>query len=258
MKISVVINTYNAEEFLERVLQSVQSFDEILICDMYSEDKTIAIAQRYNCRIIYHERTGVVEPARAFAIKAALHDWVLVVDADECVPLSLRDFLYEQIKQSDCPAGIRIPRKNYFMGRFLHSAYPDHILRFFKKELVNWSPVIHTSPQVDGCVYTIPGKQKEMAFIHLGNELIETLMEKMNRYTNFELERRQNRNYGYFALIFHPFVRFFRFYIAKGGFRDGKPGFIWAYLSAYYKFITITKVIESKVKKEDMDADLKS
>ena len=45
MKISVVIHTYNSEKFLERVLNSVSGFDEIVICDMYSTDKTLEIAK---------------------------------------------------------------------------------------------------------------------------------------------------------------------------------------------------------------------
>ena len=32
-KISVVINTYNAELHLQRVLDAVKDFDEVLVCD---------------------------------------------------------------------------------------------------------------------------------------------------------------------------------------------------------------------------------
>ncbi len=257
MKISVVINTYNAERFLEKVLETVKAFDEIIVCDMHSTDRTIEIAQHYNCRIVYHEMVGYVEPARAFAINEASHDWVLVVDADECVPEALKNYLYDRIKSEKCPAGIRIPLKNYFMGRFLHSAYPDHILRFFKKDLTIWPPTIHSVPQVNGELYTIPKERKDLAFIHLANDSMETMIQKANRYTGFEVQRRKNKNYGYFSLIFNPPYRFFQSYILRGGFRDGKPGFIWACLSAYYKFITIAKVIESKIKESDIDNELR-
>lgn len=43
--ISVVINTYNAEKYLEEVLESVKQFDKIILCDMHSTDRTIDIAQ---------------------------------------------------------------------------------------------------------------------------------------------------------------------------------------------------------------------
>ena len=54
MKISVVINTFNSERFLDECLRSVRSFDEIVLCDMHSTDRTIAIAESYGCRIVYH------------------------------------------------------------------------------------------------------------------------------------------------------------------------------------------------------------
>ena len=135
-RISVVINTYNAEEHLERVIDSVKGFDEVLVCDMESTDRTLDIARSHDCRIITFERKhyNIVEPAREYAIHQAEYDWVLVVDADELVTPELKDYLYRRINTSDCPDGLFIPRKNYFMGRFLHCHYPDYILRFIRKD----------------------------------------------------------------------------------------------------------------------------
>lgn len=87
MKISVVINTFNSERFLDACLKSVATFDEIVLCDMHSTDQTCAIAEKYGCRIVYHERTGFVEPARNYAIAQASNEWVLVLDSDEVVPV---------------------------------------------------------------------------------------------------------------------------------------------------------------------------
>ena len=57
-KISVVINTLNSEQYLERVLRSVAELDEIVICDMGSTDATLAIAERFHCRVVTHPPTG--------------------------------------------------------------------------------------------------------------------------------------------------------------------------------------------------------
>ena len=156
MKISVVIHTYNSEKFLERVLNSVSGFDEIVICDMYSTDKTLEIAKKYNTRIIFHEPCNPPEPARNFAIHSATWEWVLVVDSDEVVPLALKQYLYAYIRQSNPPEGLWIPRKNYLMGRFMHGDYPDYILRFFRKEGAYWPPYVHTVPQLAGKTVKIP------------------------------------------------------------------------------------------------------
>jgi glycosyltransferase involved in cell wall biosynthesis len=259
MKISVVINTYNAEKYLERVLESVKEFDEILICDMYSNDRTLEIAKKYDCRVIYHENIGWADPARKYAILQATHEWVLVVDSDELVTAGLRKYLYEYIQKEKTENALSIPFKNFKFGHFMHCAYPDKHVRFIRKDkFVDWPASIHSKAVIDGKTGEISNRQKDLAFIHLANEPVELTIHKMNFYTNKERERRKKRNYGWFALIFHPIFRFFRLYIAKGGIRDGKAGFIWAVESAYYKFITIAKVIESQIDPDkDWDDDIK-
>ena len=76
-KISVIIHTYNNEKIIAECLEAVKNFDEIIICDMYSSDKTLEIAKKYNCKIVMHEKTEIVEPARNFAISQASNEWVL-------------------------------------------------------------------------------------------------------------------------------------------------------------------------------------
>lgn len=95
-KISVVIHTYNAEKHLDRVLDAVKEFDEVLVCDMESTDSTLDICRRHGARVITFPKGEhtIPEPARTFAIQSATHEWVLVVDADELVPATLRRYLY--------------------------------------------------------------------------------------------------------------------------------------------------------------------
>lgn len=260
MKISVVINTYNADRFLEKVLESVKDFDEILICDMHSTDRTLEIVSKYNCRVVFHERVGIVEPARSYAISQAKNDWVLVIDADEVVPPRLKDYLQTIVSQYADLGGIKIPRKNYLMGRFMHGAYPNYLLRFIHKEKTVWPSTVHVHPIVSGRIIKIPSNRKDLALIHLANETIKVTTNKTNIYTDFEIlrEKRIRRKYGLFDLFFEPFLRFLHFYLFKGGFRDGIPGFIWACEYSYYKFVTIAKILELRVQSRDIDKDLKN
>ena len=124
-KISVVINTYNAAQHLEEVVRAVAHFDEVLVCDMESTDDTVAIARRMGCRVVTFPKANhkSAEPARTFAIQSATWPWVLVVDADELVTPQLHDYLYRRISEPDCPHGLYIPRKGYFMHRLF--AYPE-------------------------------------------------------------------------------------------------------------------------------------
>ena len=251
-KISVVINTYNAEQHLERVLSSLVGFDELLICDMESTDATLEIAHRYGCRVVTFPKGEhhIVEPAREYAIHEARYEWVLVVDADELVSSTLRDYLYEQICRDGCPDGIAIPRKNYFMGRFLHSAYPDYVLRFFRRDLTHWPPIIHCSPVIDGKVERIARNRKDLAFEHLANDSVCDIVRKSNTYSDYEMSRRRHKGYGLVALVCRPVFRFFKSYVIKCGFLDGMPGLIHALLDAHYQFVVVAKLIEERKGKQ--------
>ena len=247
-KISVVINTYNAELHLERVLEAVKDFDEIVVCDMESTDQTLAIAQRYGCKMITFERKAynIVEPAREYAIHEAQHEWVLVVDADEIVTKELHDYLYQRISEADCPDGLSIPRKNYFMGQFMRSHYPDYILRFFRKDKTHWPPVIHCAPEIDGRIEKIPANRKELAFEHLANDSVSDILRKHDTYSTNEVPRRRHKTWGIGAMLLRPLFRFVKSYIIKGGILDGKAGLIQALLDAHYQFAVVAKLIEER------------
>lgn len=245
-QISVVINTYNAALYLERVLQSVHTFDEIVICDMHSTDATIEIATRYGCKIVYHKKEQVVEPARNFAIRSATYDWVLVLDADEIVSPQLREYLYLHIAKENAEEGLRIPRRNYFMGKMMRAAYPDYCLRFFKKASVNWAPVIHAQPTIDGRITQIPQSETKMAFHHLANDSIAAILRKTDIYTEEEIPKRFHKKVSGGKLALSPFAWFVKYYLIKKGFLDGKEGFIFAVLKAHYKFASLAKLYEYK------------
>ena len=254
-KISVVINTYNAERDLEQVLEAVKDFDEVLICDMESTDKTLDIARRHGCRIVTFPKADhkSAEPARTFAIQSAANPWVLVVDADEIVTPELRDYLYRRIAEADCPAGIYIPRINRFMLAYTKSIAYDHQLRFFKKEGTIWPPYVHTFPTVEGRKEKIPHSEKNVHFLHLADETISDLVRKTNSYTDGEVQKRSAKQYGLGALLGRPFWRFFRNYVLKLGFRDGMPGLIRAGMDAFYQFVLVAKIMEKNYRNKHKD-----
>lgn len=248
-KISVVINTYNASKHLRQVLDSVRLFDEIVICDMESTDNTLLIAEEYGCKIVIFPKGNHVsaEPARTFAIQSATHPWVLVVDADEIVPAELHNYLYKYIYAENHKEGLWIPRKNYFMGRFMHAFYPDYILRFFIKEGTTWPADVHTFPIVNGMTERLPRNRKELAFEHLANDSVHDCIRKINQYTENEVKKKNNKNYGVVALLWKPFFRFFKAYILKRGILDGKAGLVNALIQAVYQIVVVGKIIERRI-----------
>lgn len=244
-RISVVINTYNARQHLKKVLESVKDFDEIVVCDMESTDDTVAIAQEYGCKVVTFPKADhkSAEPARTFAIQSASSKWVLVVDADELITPELREELYRRIASPDSPAGYYIPRQNMFMGMFVRDFHYDYQLRFFIREGTEWPPYVHTFPKVQGRVEKLKAGNKA-CMLHLMDETMHEYMEKMNQYTDNEVEKKRNRNYGVGALVWRPIWRFFKKYFMDGSYRMGTRGLIRAMMAAVYQFVLIAKIIE--------------
>jgi len=56
MNIIVGILTLNNEDVIKNALDSVKKFNEIIICDGGSSDRTLEIARKYNCKILYQKK----------------------------------------------------------------------------------------------------------------------------------------------------------------------------------------------------------
>lgn len=251
-KISVVVNTYNAEQHLDEVLQAVSGFDEIVVCDMESTDTTLEIAEKHGCKVITFPRGtyNIVEPAREFAIHQVSCQWVLVVDADEIVTPELRNYLYQRISEADCPDGLFIPRRNKLIGRYLRTFSADRQLRFFNAAKTHWPPLIHAVPQVEGRVERIPKGSANIQMLHLEDKPQGDIFAKANCYTDNEMARKRNKRYGILALLWRPLWRGFRSYVLQGNFRNGVRGAICAGNTAVYQFMLVSKIIEKRLREE--------
>lgn len=254
MGISVVIHTYNAEKHLEKCLMSVQSCEEIIICDMYSTDRTIEIASKYGAKVIYHKNVGFADPARNYALKHASQSWILVLDSDEEAPPELLEHLRKLM--NDLPphvSAVFIPRKNLHLGEVLWLSYPNPILRFFRNGSVSFSEKVHCSPTIlRGGDWHIDPKRTELAIIHYNHETIKSWIDRMNTYTSLELEKYEERNVKFSPalLFFRPIGEFIKRYILKGGIKQGWYGFMFSALLGIYKFIAIMKLWEKEFKEK--------
>ena len=254
MGISVVINTYNEAKNLQECLDSIKGFDEIVVCDMESTDETVEIARRNGCKVMTFPKGNHLccEPARDYAVHQATQEWVFVVDADEIITPELHGYLYDFIKNPGETAGLFVARKNYILHRFKRSSYPDYQLRFFRKEGSYWPPYIHSRPQIAGKVEKIPHERMELAMRHKNFDMFN-VVERMNRYTTTEVDKRQGKKKGsLWRMIVEPWMFFLKVYIFHGSFRYGTAGYIAAKKDAVARFYLLAKLYEreQEIKRE--------
>lgn len=252
MNISVVIHTYNAEKYLDRCLSSVSDADEVIVCDMHSTDKTIEIAQKHGCKIVYFENMGFAEPARNFANSQVTSDYFLILDSDEYASEGLIKYLKTYLETNTDLEGIRIPYKNEILGKVLNSYSKPGIFRFFKQGCVNYQPVVHAMPEVQGKVAILP----ESSNVYITHTMVDDLNEhilKWNHYTNLEVEKMviNEKNFTPSKLFFRPIGEFIKLYFLKRGYTDGIHGFIFAVIGTNYKFMQMVKLWDHELKQKN-------
>jgi (heptosyl)LPS beta-1,4-glucosyltransferase len=249
--ISVVINTLNEEQNLPYALGSVRSWvDEIVVVDMYSEDRTVAIAREFGAKVYFHERLGFADPARAFAVQQTTGDWILVLDADEMIPPPLSRALMQIAAGSDVDV-VEVHRLSYFFGAPLmhsfHGPRRDHTPRFFRKDHVIAASTIHATlrSSPDSRIFDLryePG----LAIVHFAYMDSKDFIEKLDRYTG--IEARQAFERGERVQLFSAAFRAARVLLGRslitGGFRDGWRGLYVALLYTFYRVVAFAKLYE--------------
>lgn len=81
---------------------------------------------------------------------------------------------------------------------------------------------------------------------HLADDNIRTILEKDNRYSDNDVDKKAGKNYGAGALLYRPFWRFFKCYVLEAGWKDGVRGLIYAGLKGFYQFTLVAKILERK------------
>ena len=84
-KLTIIIPTFNEEEFIEGAIETASFADEIIIIDSYSTDKTSELIKKHNVIFIQHKFENFSDQ-RYFAAKQATNNMILFVDADERIP----------------------------------------------------------------------------------------------------------------------------------------------------------------------------
>lgn len=240
-KLSVVIATFNEEENIHRCLESIKDIaDEIIVVDGTSKDKTVEVAQSYGAKVTITTNPQIFHINKQKAIERATCEWIFQLDADEIASEELKKEIISVILKKSEVNGYWIPRKNYFLGRYLMKGgqYPDYTIRLYKNGKGRLPQKdVHEQAEVDGKI----GYLKKALF-HYPYKNFSMYLMKWNRYNNLiaqqikqETDGRGFRTRSVYAvnfLVLKPIVWFLTTYIRHKGFVDSWQGFVFSLFSA--------------------------
>ena len=258
--ISAVVHTLNAANRVEGALESLKGWvDEIIVCDMRSEDRTVEIASSNRARVIHHDGGGGLNAARNFSATHASHEWVFYLDADQRVPAKLAAILRKIVDRKPDFDALTIPVDEHWYGRRLkiHEAkWP-----FFKSPQLlrngcfRFPDAPHQPPVIRGGVVVLNGDraESESAIVHYPWDGIEHWMSRMNELTNEEAQRLDAAGARFrWKDAVSEFVNEFIDWHHPRGNEDGALGFGVCFNFANHAFYRRVKLFERHLLNNDL------
>ncbi|WP_407275556.1 glycosyltransferase family 2 protein [Halothiobacillus sp. DCM-1] len=246
LPLSVFLITKNCGEWLDAVLTAVRGVAEIIVVDSGSTDDTLTIARQHGARIITQPFLGYGQQKQV-ALDACTQPWVLNLDGDEVLDDTLRTAMFDLVRADD-PAviGGEVKFRDWFIGVPANKRTRAITrVRLWRRGAGRFlaEQIVHESVQLDaGRVVRLPGWVE-----HYGVESVGLRVDKINRYSSLRAELDANRGKSPSALkLFLIFpLRFWRNYLLRRAFLDGRRGLIQSMASAYYAFLIEAKKFEA-------------
>lgn len=247
MSLSVIIISRNNMATMRRCLASVAWADEIVVVDSGSTDGTLEIARELATQVHQTADFPGHGPQKNRALDRATGEWALSLDSDEWVTPELRAEIEAAMAAPGDRAAFRMPRRSSFCGRFLrHSGWwPDYVTRLWRRGRARFSEDhTHDRVVVDGRI----GRLRQPV-MHEAVTDLEQMVDKINMYSSRSaaMFHQAGRRASLATALLHGGWAFFRTYVLRLGFLDGREGFMLAVINAensYYRYAKLMLLAE--------------
>lgn len=278
LDISVIILTYNEEKHIRRCIENVISFaKEIFIIDSFSTDRTLEIVKEYhNVHVLQNKWENNHAKQFNWGLEQAFitTEWVLRLDADEYLLPELVQELQDKLPSlSDDVTGLIFNRRHIFMDKWIkRGIYPVKLLRMFRygkgmceqrlmDEHIQLTEGHAVEFEHDFCDHNLNNlswfchkhvdysirEAADLLDIELNlNGEVET---DSNKQIGLQAltKRMKKHKYAKLPLFWRSFAYFCYRYFLKGGYLDGKVGFIWTFMQGWwYRTLVDAKIYEIK------------
>lgn len=258
--ISVLVLTYNEEANIEQCILSLPWRQDLHVLDSHSSDRTVTIAKALGARVTSRAFDGYASQRNAGLALPFKNEWVVMLDADERMTRELAQEIEKEIAAAGPDVAMfRVRRRDMFMGRWLRrsSGYPTWFPRVLRIGKVRVAREINETYTADGEARQLRGHVDHFPF----NKGMDWWFERHNRYSTMEAQLLLQRSHRVvplsisndpsdrraaakalaYGLPLRPYLAFVYLYIVRGGFLDGRPGWVYANMRLAYEIMINAK-----------------
>ncbi|HET7265949.1 MAG TPA: glycosyltransferase family 2 protein [bacterium] len=272
--LAVIILARNEEDNLPHALAGVVGWAaEVWVVDSLSTDRTAALARDAGARVVPREFPGYAAQ-RNWALRSLPlgPEWVLFLDADEAVTPELRAELTAVLAAPPAGiAGFQVKRRFVFLGRWLRHGgyYPVWLLRVVRHRVARCEDRgVDEHLLVDGPTARLHGD-----LLHEDRRPLERWIERHTRYARLNAEELlrhdaaglparwgsavpAERSRWWYTRVYRrtpaglrALLYFLYRYLLRGGFLDGREGFIYHSLQAlWYRLLIDAMLLDARVR----------
>ena len=242
--LSALVVAHNEEKKLFSCLEKLLLADEIIVVLDKTNDDSKNIAKKFNSKI-FHGSWDMEGDRRNFGLSKCKGEWILEVDADEHVSPKLFDEIRNVIQTSQ-PGYFLIPFDNYIGRKRIRygwgaswgvSAAPRLSHRGCK--IWNRNQRIHPSLELKGHKYWLKNR-----IVHYVDDNINDMFKRLIRYTDekaIDLLNEKKKIPPFWITLRRGLTRFFKCYVSRKGYKEGKWGFLIAMMAFLFIVISYTK-----------------
>lgn len=233
-KLSILVLSFNNVDHIDALLENIDFADEIIVVDSFSTDGTIEAIRTHKDVILKQHRFKNFSEQRNFAILQSTNDWVLFIDTDERLTDELRKEIIKSVDHPEEVVTFGFYRRFFMNNSSLNYSgfQSEKIYRLFHKKYAIYDDkkFVHETLLING--KSTMFKNKLLHYSYTGEEAYK---EKLTHYAKLRakelfIKKLKPNNYHFFI---KPPFRFFKHFVIKFGFLDGKNGFKIASLNAF-------------------------
>lgn len=237
-KISALAIIFNEEHNIREYLKNMSFADEIVVVDSFSTDNTPKIIKEEFPHVRFYQRVfDDFSSQRNYTLDLAKYDWVAFFDADERVTQKGTEEIIEVVNSKPEEVALWVKRVFYYQGKPLvnNSFNEDRTARVFRRSKCRYSDkLVHEKLTINGKSRVLKYAIEHYSFINK-----QDFLQKRLHYSR--LKAKEFYNEGINTNIFHftvrPAFRFFKYYVLKFGFMNGKRGYEIASILGYHVYM---------------------